>query len=170
MIKKIWRVLYAATAKLLPQSTYCPPARALRGFFGRHICVSTGRDINIERGATFGPQCSVGDRSGIGVRCELYGEVHVGNDVMMAPECCFYTVNHETGRTDIPMREQGDTEARPIMIGNDVWIGRRVMVMPGVTIGDHSIIAAGAVVTKSIPPYSVVGGVPAKVLKTRTGE
>lgn len=156
--KDLWRVLYAATAKLLPQSTYCPPARALRGFFARRICASAGRGINIERGATFSSLCKIGDRSGIGVRCELHGEVHIGNDVMMAPECCFYTTNHRSCRTDMPMREQGDTEARPIVIGNDVWIGRRVMVMPGVTVGDHSIIAAGSVVTKCIPPYSVAGG------------
>lgn len=165
--RNLWRVLYAATAKLLPQSTYCPPARALRGFFARCICASAGRDINVERGATFGPLCSIGDRSGIGVRCELYGEVRIGDDVMMAPECCFYTRNHRTDRIDVPMGQQGDTEPEPIRIGNDVWIGRRAMFMPGVEVGDHCIVAAGAVVTKSFPPYTVLGGVPAEVIGSR---
>ena len=65
------------------------------------------------------------------------------------------------------MREQGTSEQKPVLIGNDVWLGRRVLIMPGVHIGDGCIIGAGAVVTKDIPPYSVAGGVPAKVLKSR---
>ena len=156
--KTIWRVTYAATAKLLPQSAHFHPARTLRGFFARRICTSVGCDVNVERGATFGELVTIGDRSGIGVNCELHGEVHIGSDVMMAPECVFYTVNHETSRTDVPMRQQGTTDSKPIVVGNDVWLGRRVMVMPGVTIGNHCIVAAGAVVTKSFPDYSVLGG------------
>ena len=59
------------------------------------------------------------------------------------------------------------TKPEPVSIGDDCWLGRRVMVMPGVTIGDGCVIAAGAVVTKDIPPYSVAGGVPARVIKNR---
>lgn len=59
------------------------------------------------------------------------------------------------------------TECRKVTIGNDVWIGQRAMIMPGVTIGDGCIIAAGAVVTKDVPPYSIVGRVPASILKSR---
>lgn len=158
LTRNIWRVVYAATVKLLPQSAYCPPAKALRGFFARRICMSAGRDINIDRGATFSSLVTIGDRSGIGMNSELHGEVRIGDDVMMAPECCFYTRNHRSDRLDVPMGLQGETEPRPITIGDDVWIGRRVMFMPGVTIGDHCIVAAGAVVTKSFPPYTVLGG------------
>ena len=86
---------------------------------------------------------------------------------MSAPECVFYTSNHETGLIDIPMNQQGRTLPKPITIGNDVWIGRRVMIMPGVNVGDGCILAAGTVVTKNLPPYSIAGGVPAKVLGTR---
>lgn len=165
--RKLWRVLYAGTAKLLPQSIYCPPARVLRGFFARRICASAGKGINVERGATFAAPVTIGDRSGIGVNCELHGEVHIGDDVMMAPECCFYTRNHRTDRLDVPMGQQGETDPAPITIGNDVWIGRRAMFMPGVEVGDHCIVAAGAVVTKSFPPYTVLGGVPAKAIGSR---
>ena len=165
--RKLWRIVYAATAKLLPQSVYFRPARSLRGFFARRICMSVGSDVNVERGATFGEFLTIGDRSGLGVNCELHGEIHIGNDVMMAPECIFYTVNHKTSRVDIPMCRQGIEDSRPIIVGNDVWFGRRVMVMPGVTIGDHSIVAAGAVVTKSFPSYSIIGGVPAREIKRR---
>lgn len=105
--------------------------------------------------------------SGIGRASALHGKVVIGDDVMMAPECVFYTRNHETSRLDVSMNQQGTTEERSILVGNDVWLGRRVMVMPGVIIGDHSIVAAGAVVTKSVPPYSIVAGVPGRVLRSR---
>jgi len=73
-------------------------------------------------------------------------------------------------RIDIPINQQGSTEEKPIEIGNDVWIGTRVIILPGVKIGDHSIIGAGAVVTKSFPPYSIIGGVPAKLIKKRISD
>lgn len=165
--RNLWRVAYAATAKLLPQSCYCRPAMLLRGFFARRICASAGKGINIDRGATFAASVTIGDDSGIGKDCELHGEVHIGDYVMMAPECIFYTRNHETSGLGVPMGQQGETAPRAIYVGDDVWLGRRVMVMPGVHIGDHCIIAAGAVVTKDIPPFSIAGGVPAKVMGSR---
>ncbi len=167
LLKTNWRVIYAATAKLLPQSVYFRPARAIRAFFARRICASVGEGVNIEKGATFGEYTTIGDRSGIGVNCELHGEVHIGDDVMMAPECVFYTRNHKVDRIDVPMNKQGATESKSITIGNDVWIGRRSMFMPGVSVGNHSIVAAGTVVTKSFPQNSVIGGVPARLIKTR---
>ena len=60
---------------------------------------------------------------------------------------------------------KGDT-----IVGNDVWIGTRAIILPGVTVGDHSVVGAGAVVTKDVPPYAVVGGVPAKILKMRNAQ
>lgn len=86
---------------------------------------------------------------------------------MMGSDVVIFTMNHRADRTDIHMGAQGMTEKRKVTIGNDGWIGQRVMIMPGVTIGDGCIIAAGAVVTKGIPPYSIAGGVPARVLKSR---
>jgi maltose O-acetyltransferase len=109
----------------------------------------------------------MGDYARIGKDCELHGEVHLGDHILMAPECVFYTVNHEHGNLDVPMDLQGDTDMNAIYVGNDVWLGRRVMVMPGVHIGDGCIVAAGAVVTKDLPPYCVGGGVPAKVIRPR---
>lgn len=165
--RNVWRVVYAATAKWLPENLHFPPSKAIRQFFARRVCASAGKNLDIEKGSTFTSRVTIGDRSGIGRHCELHGEVHIGNDVMMAPECVFYSVNHETSNTEVPMNAQGETDVRPIHIGNDVWLGRRVMVMPGVTIGDGCIIAAGAVVTKDIPSYSVAGGVPARIIESR---
>ena len=85
----------------------------------------------------------------------------------MAPECMIYTKNHSIERTDIPMNLQGETLEKPVVISNDVWIGARVIILPGVNIGEGSVLGAGCVVTRDVPPYTVVGGVPAKVIKQR---
>ena len=85
----------------------------------------------------------------------------------MGPDVVILTLNHEYSDIHKPIGWQGMKPRKKVTIGNDVWLGQRVMIMPGVTIGNGSIVAAGAVVTKDIPPYSIVGGVPAKVLKNR---
>lgn len=71
---------------------------------------------------------------------------------------------------NVPELLDQETNETPITIGNDVWIGTRVMVKDGVTIGDGAIVASGAVVTKDVPPYAIVGGVPAKIIKYRFDE
>lgn len=126
-----------------------------------------GKNVNIEKGAIFRSQVSIGDYSGIGVRCEIYGPITIGKYVMMGSEVVVYTQNHATSREDIPMQFQGYTEVKPVTIGDDVWIGRRVIILPGVKIGDGCVIGAGAVVSKDTPPYSVVVGNPARVVKFR---
>jgi len=89
---------------------------------------------------------------------------------MMGPDVMIYTQNHRFDRIDIPMIEQGNTEPKPVVIEDDVWIAARSIILPGVTIGKGAVIAAGAVVTKDVPPYTVVGGVPARKIKLRIEE
>lgn len=161
-----WRCMYCVFAKWLPQSCYSSISNGLRVFFAKRIA-QIGSFACIERNATFGDALVLGDRSGVGRDCEIRGSVHIGNDVMMAPEVVIYTKNHAHASLDIPMSAQGDEEEKPVYVGNDVWIGRRAMIMPGSTIGDHVIVAAGAVVTGDVPSCCVVGGVPARVLKQR---
>lgn len=86
---------------------------------------------------------------------------------MMAPECVILTRNHAFDRTDIPMGEQGVQQEKPVIIGNDVWLGQRVIILPGVHIGNGVIVGAGAVVTKDVPDYAVVAGNPARIIKYR---
>lgn len=142
-------------------------AKKMRAFAAKGFITYCGKNVNIEHGAVISSKISIGDNSGIGVDCVVNGELHMGTDVMMGPECVIISRNHEFSRTDIPMWKQGYQEPAPCYIGNDVWIGRRVMIMPGVKIGNGVIIAAGAVVTKDIPDYAIAGGVPAKVIKYR---
>ena len=110
---------------------------------------------------------SIGNNSGIGADSLIFAadKVEIGNDVLIAPQLVIYTANHET-RRELPMIQQGMKNA-PVRIGNDVWIGVRVTILPGVTIGDGAVIAAGAVLTKDVAPYAIVGGVPAKQIGER---
>lgn len=124
-------------------------------------------DINIERHVQLSRQATIGKRSGIGERSILSGIVTIGKDVMIGPELMCYTTNHKTTRTDIPMIDQGFSKTRPITIGDDVWIGSRVIILGGVNVGNGAVIGAGSVVTHDVPPYSVVGGNPARIIKSR---
>lgn len=166
---KIYMALYILLAKYLPASytMFGKLSKRIRTFFGKRILKYSGESINIEHGAEFNRLCSCGTNSGIGVNCKLQGPVEIGENVMIGPECLFYTVNHEHSRLDIPMNEQGATQPKKIIIEDDVWLGSRVIVLPGVTIGKGSIIGAGTVLTKSVPPYSIVAGNPGKVVRNR---
>ena len=96
------------------------------------------------------------------------GQVTIGHDVRIAPQVMIIAANHNFDDLEQPIRAQGLTP-EPIVIEDDVWLGGRVVVTAGVTIGRGSVIGAGAVVTKDIPPYSVAVGVPAKVVGRRGG-
>lgn len=165
--EKIWMLMYTIFAKNLPKSAHFKPAKKLRCFYAKRVMISVGKDVNIEKGAMFNGQSSIGDKSGVGIYCELNGPVTIGKYVNMGPEVIIYTRNHGTSRTDIIMQEQGYGEYKPVVIEDDVWIGRRVIILPGVTIGKGSVVGAGSVVAKSVPPYSVAVGNPAKVIKNR---
>lgn len=125
-----------------------------------------GKNVDIGRKVKLSSHISLGDNSGIGDEVYIQGKVTIGNNVMMAPRVAIIATNHEFGRTDLPMNKQGSNE-NPIFIGNDVWIGFSAIILAGVHIGDGAIVAAGAVVTKDVEPYGIVGGIPAKHIKDR---
>ena len=167
MKERLMRGFYCLLVKNLPRSRRLPLAKRLRGGVARMIGAELGRNVNIEHGADFDRGLVIGDNSSLGIDAEAFGPVHIGKDVMMGPECVILTRNHAHARTDVPMIEQGYEEYRPVSIGDDVWIGRRVIILPGVTVGNGAIVSAGAVVTKDVSPYTVVGGVPARKIKDR---
>lgn len=162
-----FRGLYCATVKHLPRSRRFTPAKYLRTFFAKLIGCKVGRNANLESGADFDSRLVIGENSSLGVRAEAQGPIFIGNNVMMGPECIILTRNHRHDRIDMTMIDQGFEQYRPVTIGDDVWIGCRVTILPGVTIGSHSIIAAGAVVTKDVEDFSIVGGVPARKISSR---
>ena len=110
----------------------------------------------------------IGNDSWVGPFCLLYGNggIEIGNHVMVAAHTSINTVSHHAERTDTPMSEQG-TYLDPVAIEDDVWIGLHAVILQGLTIGKGAIVGAGAVVTRSVPAYSVVAGVPARVVDRR---
>lgn len=171
MLRKIFgSVMYTIFGKYLPSSTSFlvgKTCKRIRAFWARIILKKCGKNINVERNATFSRRVEIGDYSGLGKNCFISGKTIIGKYVMMGPNCHIYTRNHKFASLDTPMCQQGFTEEKVVVIGDDVWIGDRVSIMPGVKIGNGVVIAAGSVVTKDIPDYAVVGGVPAKVIKFR---
>lgn len=163
---KIYYILYRVLVSWLPKSAHSKFCKAARYHFGKKIC-RVGKNVNFERFSHFTPGLIIGDNSGVGIGCEINGPVTIGRNVLMGPEVVVYTVAHRYERKSMTIIEQGFHKPQSVHIGNDCWIGRRAIILPGVHIGDGCVIGAGAVVTKDIPAYSVVGGVPAKIIKYR---
>jgi len=110
---------------------------------------------------------SIGERTTIGFYSMIYSSksIEIGADCMIGPFAYLVDSDHGTDRI-LPMNLQSNI-TEPVKIGNDVWVGARTMILKGVTIGDGAIIAAGSIVKRDVHPYSIVGGIPAKVLGER---
>ena len=106
----------------------------------------------------------IGDRTKIGLSNTIIGPVTIGNDIRLAQNITVSGLNHNYQDVSCPIHLQGVSTA-PITIENATWIGANVVVLPGVTIGKHAVVAAGSVVTKDVPAYAVVVGNPARVVK-----
>ncbi len=173
-MKNILRVvcyfLYYCFARHLPCTglPYSLGAGTLRRMLAKGMLEHCGKHVNIEHGAFFasGKDISIGNHSGLGIHCRVSGPLSIGDDVMMAPGVTIVTQNHETSDLSIPMRLQTAPKHK-VTIGNDVWIGANAIILPGITIGNGAIVAGGAVVTRDVPDYAVVGGNPAKIIKNR---
>ena len=137
--------------------------------------ISIGRNCNIEHSVYFkydgiwkdGTSINIKDNVFIGSGCEfnIRKYIEIGDNSLIASGCRFIDHDHGTDRK-VLMREQSGPE-KEIVIGTDVWIGCNAVILKGVRIGDGAIIAAGAVVNKSIPAYEIWGGIPAKKIGER---
>lgn len=171
--KKLALIFYYAFARHLPDSFHLQPlgkvSRQLRCMACKYIFKSMGENVNIDRGAKFGAgsQIEIGDDAKIGVNCQMPDDIKIGNDVMIGPDVLILGHNHDFSNLELPMRLQGIKKAPPVSIENDVWIGARVIILPGIKIEKGTIIGAGAVVAKNIPPYSICVGNPARIIKSR---
>jgi acetyltransferase-like isoleucine patch superfamily enzyme len=118
----------------------------------------------------------VGDDSWLGTGghfSAVHTTIHIGRKVVMAPQVAIIAGDHNTGVIGsfmVDVREKRPEDDQPVVIEDDVWIGFRAIILKGVTVGRGSIVAAGAVVTRDVPRYAMVGGVPAKVLRMRWNE
>jgi acetyltransferase-like isoleucine patch superfamily enzyme len=114
---------------------------------------------------------AIGPSTYVGHRCLMYGHagIEIGRDVLLANDVQLICGNHTFARRDVPIRAQ-PPEGAPIVVGDDVWLGASTIVLGGVTIGRGCVVGAGAVVTRSLPPYSIARGVPAQVVGVRGEE
>jgi acetyltransferase-like isoleucine patch superfamily enzyme len=130
---------------------------------GDKVSIQENTLISANRG-----HIAIGDNSWLGPGSVIYGNggVDIGEQVLIASHCVINTVSHNFGTTDIPMNRQG-INTDPVIIEDDVWIGTGAVILQGVRIGKGSIIGAGAVVTRSIPSFSIALGMPARVTGSR---
>lgn len=166
------------------RNPHSPAAAGARLRCGRDTYVSPNAHIELhgdDTTVTLGDHCTIdhfawlcAEDAGIrmGNHCTLHqysmvqGKVTMGDGVRIGAHTVFIASEHIFSRCDVPIYTQGTTKGG-IVIGDDVYIGSNVVVLDGVRIGDGVVIAAGAVVNKDVPPFSVVGGVPVRVIKSR---
>ena len=134
-----------------------PPYR--RFSLGRYSVVESFSCINNAVGDVI-----IGDHTRVGLHNTIIGPVKIGNHVNLAQGITVTALNHNFADPDKRIDEQG-VYTTPVTIGDDIWIGANAAILPGVSIGDHSVVAAGAVVTQEVPPHSLVAGVPARIIK-----
>lgn len=171
-MKILFRIAYKAyntIDRVIYKYFMMPFKRAMLKKCGKNVIIGKSGDINYK-------YVAVGDCVSIGrharFMCSSRGEIRIGNHVMFAPHVFFITGDH---RTDIIGRYMDSVKNSEKLIENDAdiiveddcWIGANTTILKGVTIGRGSIVAAGSVVTKNIPPYSISAGIPAKVIKFR---
>lgn len=170
-MRKIYLIVYYIILYYLPMQP-TPGYKVyylIRRFFINRILLDCGEGIIVKNRCYFGngSRLKVGDRSQLGQNSRLNGSISIGSDVLMGPDVVIMATSHNFDTVDIPINLQGDKPEKEVIIADDVWIGTRAIILPGVKIGKHSIIGAGAVVTKSFPENSIIGGNPAKLIRYR---
>lgn len=132
-------------------------------------CIENGRDLSIWPNVYFsGDNISIGDNVQIGYGTIIHSSkgVSIGPNTQIAAQCYIIDTNHGTSLGSLMQKQP--LESSPIEIGEDVWIGAQCTVLKGVKIGSHAVVAANTVVNKDVPPYAIVAGSPAKIIKYRT--
>lgn len=142
---------------------------SIRRWLLGHIVEQCGADVVVKSRAYFGTgrHLRIGDRSQLGQNLRAESDLVLGTDVVMGPDVVLMSSAHAFEATNMPINQQGALTRRPVIIGNDVWIGTRVIVLPGVKIGNKAVIGAGSVVTKSVPAGAIVAGNPARIIRYR---
>lgn len=140
----------------------------LRYYCVKKLLLDCGRGVVVKNKCYFGNgrKLKVGNYSQLGQNSRLNGNITLGDYIMMGPDVVIMAVTHDISNKSLPMVDPSHPSIEdPVVIGSNVWIGTRAIIMPGVTIGDNCIIGSGAVVTKSFPNNSIIAGVPAKFIK-----
>lgn len=168
---KLKLIIYYLFIQKLPHSRLSGIFNTLRVFYMAKVLKIMPRDKNSKFEdhiyISDAKQLTIGSYVRINENIFLQGKITIGNDVMIAPGVAIYTKTHEHKDVHIPMVQQGTTEVKAVILKNNVWLGRNVVVLPGITIGEGAIVGANSVVTKNVKPFTIVGGVPAKLIRER---
>lgn len=133
---------------------------------GQNVTLDQGVDVRTH----WAGEIVLGDRTYVGPYSCLSGDsITIGEDCLISSHVGIYANNHHFGDVHRPIKNQGNSY-KGIVIEDDCWLGTGVKILDGVTLGRGSVIAAGAVITKTVPPYAVMAGVPARLLRYRTVE
>lgn len=167
-------IAFYAVANYLPSNTtpvVGPCFRWLRNAALRLCNRDISRSANVGRNVYVGKitDLKLGDRSSLGQGFRMHNvRLAIGRDVMMAQDVLIMGGGHRNESTSVPMIDQGAIGKTGLTICDDVWIGARALILAkNITIGEGAIIGAGSVVTKDVPPYAVVAGNPARVVRMR---
>lgn len=169
---KVALIIYYTLISKLPNSRYLKVSNAIRVWYIAKILKLIDNSVGciIEEGVYISSgkdSVKLGSYSHINENVFIQSAT-IGNYVIIAPNVVLLSHSHNHSKIDVPIVNQGMTENTPVIIEDDVWIGRNVIIMPGCKIGKGAIIGAGAIVTKDIPKYAIAVGVPAIVVKYRT--
>jgi acetyltransferase-like isoleucine patch superfamily enzyme len=166
MMKRLYKFVGACLLYFYNSVLTHFPLYSVRHFFLRSVFgIPIGRRTSVHMGCFFaGRNISIGSSTAINRRCYLDGRVRVtiGNSVSISPEVYILSLTHDAQSRDFR------AEGKEVVIEDYVWIGSRAMIMPGVRLGKGCIVGAGSVVTKDVPPYDIVAGVPARKIGERT--
>ena len=171
-IRKLWRYgcyfIYIAFLRYTPEDyrPYSLGFPIVRRFLVGQFAKRCGKKVRVKHNADVSPDIEVGDFSELGTGCRIHSNVKIGDYVIMGPDVKIYSRDHIFDDIDKPIALQGKV-AKETTIGDDVWIGANVVITAGANIGDHSVIAAGSIVTNDVPEYAIVGGNPARVIRSR---
>lgn len=160
--------VYYVVLKNLPSNSISPVFPIARRFVLKFLFEKMGDKVNIASNVRFGrgSKISIGDRSGIGQDSLLVAmeSINIGCDVMIGPQVMMLTGGHAYDHPELSLINHNSI-CNPIKIGDDVWIGARVIILPGVEISNRVIVGAGSVVTKNLPANGIYAGNPAKLIK-----
>lgn len=164
-IRHGWKMRIGSGTAIDDNCLLCARGADAGGFvIGEGVLITRDTTLIVKQGFI-----DVGDHCSIGSQCMLgaAGGIRMGSHVMLAAQCYIGGGRYHTDRTGVPMMKQGLHSRGPVEIGDDVWMGVGVRVLDGVKVGRGAVIGAGAVVTKDVPEYAIVTGVPARVVGQR---
>lgn len=166
----VFLIIYYTIAIYLPDSNgWIKWGTKFRRFVCKRIFKKCGKGIMVHRGARFGIgiHIEIGNHSDIGINANIPGDTIIGDYVLMAANCFIFDRNHEFKDVNKPIKLQGTTKKKRTIIENDVWIGKNVTMTPGRHIKRGTIVGTCCVLTKDFPEYSIVGGNPSRLIRSR---